>query len=84
MHWWLPLPERIPSELHAANAQVPVFLAHGTQDRVVPYALGESTHRLLKQIGVPVEWHSYSMEHSVSREEVADIRAWLGRVLAVT
>jgi len=80
----LPLPERIPAELHAANAQVPVFLAHGTQDRVVPYALGESTHRLLKQIGVPVEWHSYSMEHSVSREEVADIRAWLGRVLAVT
>ena len=80
----LPLAERIPAELHAANARVPVFLAHGTQDRVVPYTVGESAHRLLKEIGVPVEWHSYPMEHSVSQEEVADIRAWLGRVLAVT
>lgn len=80
----LPLPEHIPAELHAANAQVPVFLAHGAQDRVVPCTVGESAHRLLKQIGVPVEWHSYPMEHSVSREEVADIRVWLGRVLAVT
>jgi phospholipase/carboxylesterase len=79
----LPLPERIPAELHAANAQVPVFLAHGTQDRVVPYAAGESAHRLLGQIGIPVEWHSYPMEHTVSLEEIAHIRAWLGRVLAV-
>lgn len=78
----LPLAERIPAELHAANAQVPVFLAHGTQDRVVPYMVGESARRLLKEIGVPVEWHSYPMEHSVSQEEVADIRAWLERVLA--
>ena len=77
----LPLPERIPVELHAANARVPVFLAHGTQDRVVPYAVGESAHRLLKEIGVPVEWHSYAMEHTVSLDEIAHIRAWLGRVL---
>ena len=78
----LPLPERIPAELHAANALVPVFLAHGTQDPVVPYTVGESAHRLLGQIGVPVEWHSYPMEHTVSLEEIAHISAWLGRVLA--
>ncbi len=78
----VPLPERIASELNPANAHVPVFLAHGTHDQVVPYPMGESGHRLLNQIGIPVEWHSYSMDHSVCREEVADIRAWLGRVLA--
>lgn len=79
----LPLAEKIPSELHKANIQVPVFLAHGTMDRVVPYAVGEAAHALLKKIGVPVEWHSYPMEHSLSLEEVNHIRAWLMRVLQV-
>lgn len=79
----LPLAEKIPGELHAANTQVPVFLAHGTMDRVVPYTVGEAAHALLKKIGVPVEWHSYQMEHSLSLEEVNDIRVWLMRVLQV-
>ena len=78
----VPLPERIASELNAANARVPVFLAHGTQDQVVPYPMGEYGHHLLEQIGLPVEWHSYPMGHTVTQEEVADIRAWLGRVIA--
>ena len=78
----VPLPERIPSELNTANAHTPLFLAHGTQDQVVPYPLGEYGHHLLEQIGLPVEWHSYPMGHTVSLEEIADIRAWLGQVLA--
>lgn len=79
----LPLAEKIPAELNKANTQVPVFLAHGTMDRVVPYTVGEIAHDLLKKIGVPVEWHSYPMEHSLSLEEVNDIRAWLIRVLQI-
>ncbi len=77
----VPLPERIAPELNPANARTPVFLAHGTQDHVVPYALGEHGHQLLEQLGLPVEWHSYPMDHTVSLEELAHIRAWLGRVL---
>jgi len=78
----VPLPERIASELHPANARVPVFLAHGTQDQVVPFSIGEYGHQLLVQLGLPVEWHSYPMAHTVTQKEVSDIRAWLGRVLA--
>ena len=77
----LPLAEKIPTELNIANAQVPIFLAHGTMDRVVPYSVGDIAHSLLKKIGVPVEWHSYPMEHSLSLEEVNDMRVWLMRVL---
>lgn len=79
----LPLAEKIPAELNTANAQVPVFLAHGTMDRVVPFAVGEIAHTLLKKMGVPVEWHSYAMEHSLSLEELNDIRSWLTRVLQI-
>jgi phospholipase/carboxylesterase len=78
----VPLPERIAPELDPANARTPVFLAHGTRDQVVPYPMGEYGHRLLEQLGLPVEWHSYPMEHTVIQDELADIRAWLGRVLA--
>jgi predicted esterase len=28
-----------------------------------------------------VEWHTYSMPHAVSPQEVSDIAAWLRRVL---
>lgn len=79
----VPLPEKIAAELNPANAHTPVFLAHGKQDSVVPYQMGEYSHHLLEKIGLPVEWHSYPMEHSVSMEEVTDVRAWLERILAV-
>jgi phospholipase/carboxylesterase len=78
----VPLPERIASELNPANAHVPVFLAHGTQDQVVPFPIGEYGHQLLVQLGLPIEWHSYPMAHTVIQDEVSDIRAWLARVLA--
>jgi phospholipase/carboxylesterase len=77
----IPLPERIPVERHAASTRVPVFLAHGTQDRIVPYPVGEHGRRVLESLGVPLEWHSYPMDHSVIPREIADIRDWLLRVL---
>jgi len=77
----IPLPATIANEMHAANTAVPVFLAHGTSDAVVPYPMGEYAHRLLSQLGLPVEWHAYPMAHSVCIEEIRDIRAWLIRVL---
>jgi len=70
------------AERAAANQSVPVFLAHGTQDPVVPPALGFAACRQLQAAGYAVEWHAYSMPHSVCPEEVADIAAWLRRVLA--
>jgi len=77
----IPLPAQIPQEMHQANAGVPVFLAHGTLDPVVPYPMGEYAYRLLSQLGLPVEWHAYPIEHTVSNEEIRDIRAWLLHLL---
>lgn len=80
----IPLPEQIVHERHVANAAVPVFLAHGRADPIVPYALGEYAYQLLTQLGLPVEWHDYDMAHSVCADEVADIRSWLLNRLART
>jgi phospholipase/carboxylesterase len=75
------LAAQFETERRPANQSTPVFLAHGLQDPVVPVMLGEAACRQLQGAGYPVEWHAYSMPHSVCPQEVVDIAAWLRRVL---
>lgn len=81
---YLPLHERIALEASAANRATPIFMAHGTQDTVVPYDFGELSCRHLQQLGYTVDWHGYAMAHSVDSDEIADISTWLNTRLAVT
>jgi phospholipase/carboxylesterase len=78
---YLVLGGQFAAERVAANQATPVFLAHGSEDAVVAPVLGEQARRTLSASGYDVEWHSYSMPHSVCPQEVADIAAWLRRVL---
>jgi phospholipase/carboxylesterase len=75
------LASKFDAERSLANHTTPIFLAHGTQDGVVPPMLGDETRQLLEATNYSVEWHTYPMPHSVSPEEVADIAEWLRRVL---
>jgi phospholipase/carboxylesterase len=79
---YLPLARALSDEAHPANAAVPVFMAHGTFDPVVPLPLGEGSRDLLRDHGYEVEWHTYPMPHSVSAAEIADLRAFVLRALA--
>ena len=78
---YLPLATSTAAERHAANRDTPVFLAHGRNDGVVPLARGTASRDLLLQLGQPVEWHDYPMEHSVCAAEVQALQAWLVGVL---
>jgi phospholipase/carboxylesterase len=75
------LEAQFTAERAAANHATSIFLGHGTQDPMVSPMLGEETRRLLEKEGYSVEWHAYPMPHSVCAQEVADIAAWLRRVL---
>ena len=79
---YLPLARTLAAERSAENLHTPVFLAHGTHDDIVLPERGEATRDALQAAGYPVEWHSYPMGHSVSMEEIADLNAWLVKVLA--
>jgi phospholipase/carboxylesterase len=79
---YLPLARELSTARNPANQSTPIFMAHGTQDPVVPYPLGDESRRLLEAAGYPVEWHAYPMPHSLCEPEVADIRSWLRRVCA--
>ena len=63
---------------NAANQATPIFMAHGTQDPVVPYPLGDESRRLLESAGYSVEWHAYPMPHALCEPEVADLRPGSG------
>jgi phospholipase/carboxylesterase len=79
---YVPIAQALAAEASAANRDVPIFMAHGTQDPIVPLAHARRSRDLLAQLGYPVEWREYAMPHAVAPEEVADIGAWFRRVLA--
>ena len=79
---YLPLPEKLEAEASPANRDCPVFMAHGTQDPVVPFGGGQLSKEALEAQGYEVEWREYPMPHSVCMEEIADAATWLTRVLS--
>ncbi|MEO6362808.1 MAG: dienelactone hydrolase family protein [Caldimonas sp.] len=79
---YLPLAARTEAERHAANRDVPLFLAHGTSDPVIPIARARESRDVLAALGHAVEWHEYPMPHSVCAAEIADLGRWLQRTLA--
>jgi len=79
---YLPLAATLASERSAANAAVPLFMAHGTDDPVLPFGLAETSRRALEALGYVVDWHAYRMAHSVCMEEVRAIGAWLSALPA--
>jgi len=60
-----------------ANRDIPIFMAHGRMDGVLPLALGEMSRDRLVEQGYPVSWKTYAMEHAVCPEELQDIRRFL-------
>lgn len=78
---FMPTAGTLAAERSEANADVPIFLAHGTQDPLLPLPLARSMHASLDALGYAVQWHEYPMAHAVCAREVADIAAWLAQVL---
>jgi len=78
---YLPMSPMIEVERNAASNSVPIFMGHGITDNIVPLALGKMSRDTLIKLGYEVEWHQYTMPHSVCPEELADIGVWLKRVL---
>jgi len=77
MSGYLPLAERTEAERTPANADVPIFLAHGKRDAVIPLDRAAASRDQLARLGYSVQWHEYPMEHSVCMEEIEEINAWL-------
>lgn len=78
---YLPTLDSLSQEGSEANRKVPVFMAHGTVDPMVPISSAFETKDGLEALEYPVEWHEYRMVHSVCVDEIEDIRSWLLNLL---
>jgi phospholipase/carboxylesterase len=85
---YLPLTSSLDGEVvdnpAAVNKDIPIFMAHGTFDPVLPMQMGSDSRDLLAARGFDIEWHDYPMAHAVCAEEIAHIRNWLLGVFGVT
>lgn len=79
---YLPLAAHTAAERSAANAGVPIFLAHGRDDPMIALDRATASRDALLALGYDVEWHDYAMPHSVCMDEIVDLNRWLLRVLA--
>lgn len=78
---YLGLRDLLKSEASAENRDLPIFMAHGSLDEVVPADWAAGSRDVLRDLGYAVDWREYPMPHSVCEAEIADIGEWLARVL---
>lgn len=78
---YLPLSEALETRNYSLNTATPIFMAHGAYDAVVSISQALSSRDQLLAKDCPIEWHVYSMEHTVCTQEIADISQWIQRVL---
>ena len=79
---YLPLSGVAGAERSEASLGTPIFMAHGVQDPVVPFARAEESRKVVEALGYQVEWHAYPMQHTLCLEEVQDISTWIRKVVA--
>ena len=79
---YLPLADTLAWRGQQANRDVPIFMAYGVADPVIPHDFARRSADWLTAAGYPLAWKTYRMEHSLCLEEVRDIEDWLATVLA--
>lgn len=78
---YLPLAATLAKERAAANGDLPVFMAHGRFDDMIGIERAMRSRDALAALGYPVEWRDYPMAHAVCAQEIADVAAFLLRIL---
>jgi len=74
---YLPLRDQIEQYAKSARRELPIFLAHGTLDDVVPLSFAKLAKELLEKQEFKIDWHDYPCAHTVCAEEIQDIREFL-------
>jgi phospholipase/carboxylesterase len=78
---YLPLASTLAAERSDANKDLPVFMAHGQYDDLIPLSRARTSREHMEKLGYKIEWHDYPMPHSVCAPEIADISAFFSKVI---
>jgi phospholipase/carboxylesterase len=78
---YLPLASTLAAERSEANRDIPIFMGHGQHDDLIPLARARTSREHLEKLGYKIEWHEYPMPHSVCAPEIADLSAFLSKII---
>ena len=78
---YLPLAATVAAERSEASRDLPIFMAHGQYDDLIPLPRARASREYLEKLGYKIEWHDYPMPHSVCAPEIADISAFFSKVI---
>jgi phospholipase/carboxylesterase len=74
-------PEHLVDHISLENTAIPIFMAHGLMDPMIPITRAVTSREALRSFNYSIEWHEYAMGHSVCLEEINDISRWLTATL---
>lgn len=73
--------DKLDKQAAKANFNIPIFMAHGTDDRSVALENAQAAFNALKSRGYPIQWHEYpAMGHQVCNKELADIAHFINQI----
>ena len=75
--------EMLFTKVSDANRTIPIFIAHGANDNVVPYFLGNAAYESLTAHGYNIEWRTYNMAHEVCGDELRDLSHWIQQATSI-
>ena len=78
---YLPLGDVLAIEKNALNHAVPLFIAHGDFDTVLPLSFAELSVATLEQQGFKPIFNRYPIAHTVSDQEMMDVRDFLMHIV---
>lgn len=78
---YLPTVDSLAAEHSDANRHIPILMAHGKHDPMIPIINAENTREALTRLGYTIQWHTYPMEHQVCMEEIQAVRNWMLEIM---
>lgn len=80
---YLPTAAQLAVEASKYSRDVPILMAHGTVDTVVPLGVAKAACAELQMLGYAVQWLEYPMAHSLCQKEIDDIAAFINNAFAL-
>ncbi|XOZ33039.1 alpha/beta hydrolase [Halomonadaceae bacterium KBTZ08] len=75
-------PEALAGAIHPANAATPILMIHGTGDELIPVEEAKTNRDRLRDLGLPVDWHTLALGHEISMDTIALVDQWTEARLA--
>ena len=60
---------------------LPVFIAHGTKDPIIPIEEARHSRRIYRQLGAHITYGEYATGHKMNTQARRDLTAWVQRML---